>query len=197
MSEPPFTTDELLGLANEFAASLGVDHLTKPALLRWVREGLVPAPEPVGRRYRKGVGRVWGALALRRACRLVQLRGHGMRLYSAYRVVLWLEGEDIPISRLRSDLLVVHEHLARDLRRDLRSLFWGDQFAEGRTPRRLHAEAVRPFDEVSATSLPNLLRQFGAPEVVAGALTSDVARTLLTRCVEAVSPCWWRTSTAL
>jgi hypothetical protein len=192
VTAPLLSTEELLDQVNRHARLLGQSTLRRSTLLRWVQEDLIPAPEPVSDGYAGGVRRLWGQSAVRRAERVVELHGPGkFRLYPVYRAVLWLEGEDIPLPRIREDLVTVHAHLAAVVRRKLRSLYWGgDQFVDGRAPRRLRAEAAVPFDPGQVAALPTLLRRSGAPEALVSALVDEPGRSVLQRLVEAIAALW-------
>lgn len=121
-----WSKEELLIRANKWAEKYGYEPVTEDSFKKWKKEGLVPKPK------RKGLGRglgtarrEWSWLAYRRIIRIIRMREQGIPYRRDQRLILWFEGNDIPLKLVRKDLIRVWELSTNDASREMRSSFWG------------------------------------------------------------------------
>lgn len=117
----PWTKYEILERANRWATKKKYMPLTEASLMEWKKEKIVPNPIPRGRGKGKGKAADWSCIAYYRILRIMQMRESGIIHRRDQRLILWFEGANIPIDKIRDDIIKTWEASLKKIHRQNRT----------------------------------------------------------------------------
>ena len=115
---------ELLDRANRWLSRRAEPPITDSMLLDWKKDGLIPRVGASSLGIGKGSAGGWNASTYRQLLRLLELRHRGIERRRDMRLLLWLEGYSIEVSRVRSDLRDLFTQEIHKANEKLGTAFW-------------------------------------------------------------------------
>jgi hypothetical protein len=160
-------------MVNLWATEQGWSPVTEQAVIDWKKDALLPkvASRALGRG--KGTMGLWNDRSYTQLQRVIELRATGMRRRSRMRLHLWIEGYEVPWTRVRADLEGLLGPSIRASNAELGTDRWGNQPGVGLSERARHA-IERHL--VGPPALSKALMEFGLPEVLATRLANWAQR---------------------
>jgi hypothetical protein len=153
-----WTRAELIDRANNWARRprRGYPLIDEDTFHEWQKDKLLsPASSRRGRGFARGreAGR-WHADTYKRLLHLVKWSAEGIRLRRVLRLMLWFDGEDVPIDKIRNDLVAVAGYTVHHLNREMRTDRWQSMGFTARQERQL-------FPGWDSTKTTTILSEFG------------------------------------
>jgi hypothetical protein len=144
---------DLLPVLNAEATHLGVKPVDDRKWRDWIDEGLIEKPKPQGRK--RGENPLWeySSGTTERALTVLRLKTGGVTRFAAIRLQLWLNGHELPPSRIKEDL---ETEFARLLRKNFFRQPWSydanDPNADAPEKIKRHKKKLHPVDPTLAAA---------------------------------------------
>ncbi|HVC23609.1 MAG TPA: hypothetical protein VNH82_09330 [Candidatus Dormibacteraeota bacterium] len=170
---PLYGRSEIVAMANSWAVERGWPAVSEQAVIDWKKDALLPKVGSRALGRGKGTTGLWDDRSYIQLQRVIELRAAGMRRRSRMRLHLWIEGYDVPWTRVRGDLEGLLGPSIRASNAELGTDRWGDQQGTALSERARHA-IERHL--VGRPALGKALMEFGLPEVLATRLANWAQR---------------------